>query len=107
MMQFEMDRIGAINQLASVHYAEQIARYRVLSVRLNELEREKQAIVAFMDEIDAKKRKVFMNAFDKINSSLKGYFEKLSGGGTAMLKLENPDDPFTGGIDMIVQFPNK
>ncbi len=107
MMQFELERIGAINQLALSHYADQIARYRELSVRLNELEREKQAIVAFMDEIEAKKRRIFMTAFEKINASLKGYFEKLTGGGTAFLKLENPDDPFTGGIDMIVQFPNK
>jgi chromosome segregation protein len=76
-------------------------------VRLNELEREKQAIVAFMDEIEAKKRKVFMNAFDKINTALKVYFAKLTGGGEATLKLENPEDPFSGGIDMVVQFPNK
>jgi len=107
MMQFEMERIGAINQLAAQHYADQISRYRELSVRLNELEREKQAIVAFMDEIEAKKRKVFMNAFDKINASLTIYFEKLTGGGSATLKLENPDEPFSGGIDMLVQFPNK
>jgi chromosome segregation protein len=107
MMQFEMDRIGAINQLAAQHYADQISRYRELSVRLNELEREKQAIVAFMDEIEAKKRKVFMNAFEKINASLTVYFEKMTGGGSATLKLENPEEPFTGGIDMIVQFPNK
>lgn len=107
MMQFEMERIGAINQLAAQHYAEQISRYRELSVRLNELEREKQAIVAFMDEIEAKKRKVFMNAFDKINASLTVYFEKMTGGGSASLKLENIEDPFSGGIDMLVQFPNK
>jgi chromosome segregation protein len=107
MMQFEMERIGAINQLASQHYADQISRYRELSVRLNELEREKQAIVAFMDEIEAKKRKVFMNAFDKINASLTVYFQKMTGGGSATLKLENPDEPFSGGIDMLVQFPNK
>ena len=107
MMQFELERVGAINQLALSHYADQIARYRELSVRLNELEREKQAIVAFMDEIDAKKLKVFMTAFEKINVSLKSYFDKLTGGGEATLKLENPEDPFTGGIDMIVQFPNK
>jgi chromosome segregation protein len=107
MMQFEMERIGAINQLAAQHYAEQISRYRELSVRLNELEREKQAIVAFMDEIEAKKRKVFMNAFDKINASLTVYFEKMTGGGSASLKLENIEEPFSGGIDMLVQFPNK
>ncbi|MCW4004862.1 MAG: chromosome segregation protein SMC [Candidatus Bathyarchaeota archaeon] len=107
MMQFEQERIGAINQLALSHYDEQISRYRELSVRLNELEREKQAIVQFMDEIEAKKRKVFMDAFDKINASLKSYFSKLTGGGEATLKLENPDEPFAGGIDMLVQFPNK
>jgi chromosome segregation protein len=107
MMQFEMERIGAINQLAAQHYADQISRYRELSVRLNELEREKQAIVQFMDEIEAKKRKVFMNAFDKINASLTVYFSKLTGGGNATLKLENPEEPFSGGIDMLVQFPNK
>ncbi len=107
MMQFEMERIGAINQLALSHYSDQISRYRELSVRLNELEREKQAIVQFMDEIEAKKRKVFMTAFDKINIGLKNYFSKLTGGGEATLKLENPEEPFAGGIDMTVQFPNK
>ena len=107
MMQFEMERIGAINQLAASHYSEQISRYRELSVRLNELEREKQAIVLFMDEIESKKRKVFMVAFEKINTSLKVYFAKLTGGGEATLKLENPEEPFNGGIDMVVQFPNK
>jgi chromosome segregation protein len=107
MMQFELERIGAVNQLALSHYAEQISRYRELSLRLNELEREKQAIVQFMDEIDAKKRKVFMDAFEKINLNLQTYFSKLTGGGNAFLKLEEPEAPFHGGIDMLVQFPNK
>jgi chromosome segregation protein len=107
MMQFELERVGAVNQLALSHYEEQISRYRELSLRLNELEREKQAIVQFMDEIEAKKRRVFMDAFEKINLNLQTYFSKLTGGGLAVLQLENPDEPFHGGIDMIVQFPNK
>jgi chromosome segregation protein len=107
MMRFELDRIGAVNQLALAHYDEQISRYRELSMRLNELEREKQAIVQFMDQIEAKKRKVFLDAFAKINTNLTKFFDKLTGGGNASLKLEKPDEPFVGGIDMIVQFPNK
>ncbi|MEM3695139.1 MAG: chromosome segregation protein SMC [Candidatus Bathyarchaeia archaeon] len=107
MMRFELERIGAVNQLALSHYAEQISRYKELSLRLNELEREKQAIVQFMNEIESKKRKVFMEAFEKINTNLSRYFNKLTGGGNATLVLENPDEPFLGGIDMIVQFPNK
>lgn len=107
MMHFESERIGAVNQLALSHYAEQISRYRELSLRLNELEREKQAIVQFMDEIERKKRKVFTEAFEKINLNLQKYFSTVTGGGNATLKLENPDQPFSGGIDMLVQFPNK
>jgi chromosome segregation protein len=60
-----------------------------------------------MDEIESKKRRIFMEAFNKINVNLTRYFDKLTGGGSATLKLENPEEPFVGGIDMIVQFPNK
>jgi len=107
MMQFELERIGAINQLALSHYAEQISRYKELSLRMNELEKEKQAILRFMEEIDLKKRKVFMEAFEGISLNLQKYFSKVTGGGLATLKLENAEEPFSGGIDMIVQFPNK
>ena len=48
-----------------------------------------------------------MEAFEKMNQNLGKYFKKVTGGGQANLVLENPDEPFTGGIDMIVQFPNK
>jgi chromosome segregation protein len=107
MMQLELERIGAVNQLALSHYADQISRYKELSIRLNELEKEKQAIVQFMDEIERKKLKVFMEAFEKINQNQEAYFSKLTGGGTATLTLENVEEPFAGGIDMLVQFLNK
>ncbi|MGQ9550852.1 MAG: chromosome segregation protein SMC [Candidatus Bathycorpusculaceae bacterium] len=107
MLRFDLERIGAVNQLALSHYAEQTSRYKELSLRLNEMEREKQAIVQFMDEVERKKRKVFMEAFEKINLNMQKYFSKLTGGGSATLKLENPDEPFSAGIDMLVQFPNK
>jgi chromosome segregation protein len=107
MMQFELERIGAVNQLALSHYAEQNARYKELSLRMNELEREKQAILQFMNEIDRKKRRIFMQAFRKINKNLQKHFSKLTEGGNAVLKLENADEPFSGGVDLLVQFPNK
>jgi chromosome segregation protein len=107
LMRLELERLGAINQLALAHYAEQIGRYKELSLRMNELETEKQSIIAFMDEIERKKRRVFMEAFSKINANFSKYFLKLTDGGEASLKLENSEDPFAGGIDMIVQYPGK
>jgi chromosome segregation protein len=107
MMRFEIERIGAINQLAVSHYTEQISRYKELSLRMNELEKEKRAIIQFMEEIEQKKRNTFMKAFEKINQNLSKYFFSLTGGGKATLKLENLEEPFSGGVDMIVQFPEK
>ena len=107
LLRLELSRLGAVNQLSLDHYSEQASRYKELSMRMNELEKEKQAILAFMDEIEKKKRAVFMEAFEKIDSSFRRYFSKLTGGGEATLVLENPEDPFAGGMDMNVQFRNK
>ncbi|KPV63159.1 MAG: Chromosome partition protein Smc [Candidatus Bathyarchaeota archaeon BA1] len=107
LMRFELERLGAINQLAITHYDGQVSRYKELSIRMNELEREKQAILSFMDEIERKKRRVFMDAFNQINKNFSRYFSKLTGGGEATLKMESPEEPFAGGMDMVVQFPGK
>jgi len=107
IMRLELERLGAINQLAAIQYDEQIGRYKELSLRLNELEKEKQAIISFMREVESKKRRAFLEAFDQINENFKRFFSQLTGGGEAYLQLENVKDPFQGGIDMIVQFPDK
>lgn len=107
LMRFELERLGAVNQLALSHYADQASRYKELSIRMNELEQEKQAILSFMDEIEQKKRKIFLKAFNQVNENIGGFFSKLTGGGEAALRLEKPEEPFTGGIDMVVQFPGK
>jgi chromosome segregation protein len=107
LLRLELSRLGAVNQLSLDHYSEQASRYKELSIRMNELEKEKQSILAFMDEIEKKKRAVFMEAFEKIDNSFRKYFSKLTGGGEAVLVLENPEDPFAGGMDMNVQFRNK
>jgi chromosome segregation protein len=107
LLRFELNRLGAVNQLSLDHYNEQASRYKELSLRMNELEKEKQSIIKFMEEIERKKKAVFMEAFEKIDASFRKYFTKITGGGEAALILENPDDPFSGGMDMNVQFRNK
>jgi len=107
LLRLELNRLGAVNQLSLDHYSEQASRYKELSIRMNELEKEKQSILAFMDEIERKKKAVFMEAYNTINERFSNYFTKLTGGGEASLILENPENPFAGGMDMNVQFRNK
>jgi chromosome segregation protein len=107
LMRLELERIGAVNQLAQTQYEDQISRYKELSIRMNELEKERMAIVEFIEEIEQKKLNAFMEAFNRTNERIDRYFSKLTDGGNAALKLENPESPFAGGVDMIVQFLGK
>jgi chromosome segregation protein len=107
LMRFEFAQLGSVNQLAPTHYDEQQRNYKQLSVRRNQLESERHAILEFIEEIERKKRAVFVDAYDRVNASFALFFERLTGGGRGWLSLEKPDDPFTGGLDIFVQFPGK
>lgn len=108
VLQGELDGIGAVNQLAVQQYEEQKDGYKQLSVRINELEQEKLAIVDFMNELDRRKRETFMSAFNRVNETFQQLFaEMTSEDGHGRMVLENADDPFAGGLDVLLQFPEK
>ena len=102
----ELEEIGAINELAEAHYKEYKENYKQLSIRISELEDEKQAIINFIKEIDKEKLEAFIKAFNKVNENFQEIFSKISGG-FGKLVLENPEDPFRGGVDMLLKFPGK
>ncbi len=103
----ELEKIGYVNQLAPQQYEEVVGNYKQLSVKINELEREKLAILSFMNELDQKKHDAFMHALDQINKYFQDTFSGISNGGHGRLVLENSNSPFEGGLDMLLQFPNK
>jgi chromosome segregation protein len=99
--------LGMINQLAIQHYEQDAYNYMQLSVRINELEEERGSILNFIEEIELEKTEHFMKAYNQICESFSRYFEKLTGGGDGRLELQKPESPFSGGIDLYVQFTGK
>jgi len=97
---------GQVNLLADSQYKEAYVGYKNLSERRNQLEVERDKIIEFIEKVEAEKRKVFMNTFEKINRELQTVFSKITGG-SAWLELENPDDIFGSGVFLMTQFPNK
>jgi chromosome segregation protein len=103
----ERDEIGAINQLAAQQYESQKEGYKHLSVRISELEREKLAILDFMNELERKKLDTFMSAYNKVNETFQSIFREMTGEGNGRMVLDNPENPFEGGLDVLLQFPGK
>lgn len=95
-----------VNLLADRNYTEIITGYKNLSLRKNQLENERNVIVQFIESIEAEKKRVFINAFEKIDKELRGIFNKLTGG-SAWLEIEDPNDIFSSGVFLMTQFPDK
>jgi chromosome segregation protein len=106
-LQSEFDTLKlSINYNADRNYQEIFENYKYSSVRKNELEKERNAIVTFIETIDAEKRKVFMGAFERIDRELRLIFTKVTGG-NAWLEIEKPDAIFDSGVFLMAQFPGK
>jgi chromosome segregation protein len=103
----EKSGLGAINQLALDHYDEYMNNYKQQSTRINELEEEKAGILKFIDEVEQEKTAHFMAAFNEVCENFSNIFSKLTGGGDGRLELQNPEEPFNGGVDLYLQFPGK
>jgi len=107
LLKSESEKIGATNELAVSQYEEQKNNYKQLSIRINEIEEEKRSILKFMNELEQKKRETFMDVFERLNSNFNEIFSKITVGGKGRLVLENPENIFSGGLDMNLAFPGK
>ncbi len=100
------DLKSRVNLLADSQYCEIFVGYKNLSLRKNQLELERNAVVKFIENVEAEKKKVFLATFEKVDRELRGVFSRLTGG-SAWLELENPDDIFASGVYLMTQFPSK
>lgn len=95
-----------INLRANETYIQVIEGYRGMSERKNDLEKERNSIILFIEEINKEKESMFMDAFLKINQDINHTFSTVVGG-NSWLEIENQEDVFSGGVRLVVQFPGK
>jgi chromosome segregation protein len=103
----EKNSLGNVNMLAVDQYTDYMNNYKHQSTRINELEEEKGSILKFIEEIERDKTEHFMKAFNEVCENFSAIFGRISGGGDGRLELQKPQEPFTGGVDLYLQFPGK
>ncbi len=101
------ENLGSINMRALEIYEQVEEEYNKLVEKKDKLGVEKDQVLAMMEEIEKKKKELFMNTFDVINQNFQNKFLSLSKKGSAYLELENPENPFEGGVDIKVKLSGK
>ena len=92
-----------VNLRAIQDFRESERRYNEEKAKHDKLMAEKQSLLNFMAEIDEKKKQVFMKTFNEISKHFTQIFRELSPNDDAMLKLENEQSPFDGGLEIIAR----
>jgi chromosome segregation protein len=107
--QFEkmVNDIGAVNMRALEVYEQAEKEYDNLIKKKEKLGSEREDIMVMMNEIESKKKELFMKTFEVINQNFKKIFSMLSSKGQTFLEIEDPKDLFNNGVLIKVRVSGK
>lgn len=100
-------RIGMVNLDSIEEYQRVNTRYEFLTNQKEDLLKAEDALLEIMNEMDEVMKEEFKTTFEKIREEFQKVFKELFIGGHADLKLTNPDDLLTTGVDIVASPPGK
>jgi len=102
-----VNNMGAVNMRALEIYDAVEKEYTSVLDKKELLVKERHDVLLMMNEIETKKKDLFMNTFEGINDNFKKKFVTLSTKGEATLELEDPETVFEGGLNIKVRLTGK
>ncbi len=100
-------RIGMVNLAAIDEYERVNTRYIFLTNQREDLLKAEETLLEIMNEMDDVMKEEFKNTFEQITKEFKQVFKELFGGGNADLKLTDPDNLLTTGVEIVASPPGK
>ena len=99
--------LGQINYMAPEEFAEVKERYERQEFHYNDTLKSLNDLVRVSEEIKAKSSDMFLDTYNKIKKNFHNMFRRLFNGGHAELRLEDPTNILTTGIEILAQPPGK
>ncbi|MEB4208796.1 chromosome segregation protein SMC [Mycobacterium sp. 94-17] len=103
----ELAELGRVNPLALEEFAALEERYNFLSTQLEDVKAARKDLLGVVDEVDARILQVFSEAYTDVEREFSDVFAVLFPGGEGRLRLTNPDDMLTTGIEVEARPPGK
>jgi chromosome segregation protein len=96
----QLDALGPVNPLAIEEHEEETKRLLFLTTQRDDLNSAKNSLQQAIREIDTTARELFLQTFVKVRENFRNIFMTLFGGGECDLRLENPESPLEGDIEI-------
>lgn len=101
--QFKMSRLGNVNLRALEVFDQVGEQVKLIEDKVIIIRNEKEKIEKIIGEIDKKKKKSFISTLQMVNEYFTRNFSQLSRKGEVFLELENKQEPFEGGLNILVK----
>ncbi|MGK7902919.1 MAG: chromosome segregation protein SMC [Hormoscilla sp.] len=95
-----LQALEPVNMLAIEEYEQTQTRLGELTEKLTILEKERTELLLRIENFTTLRRKAFKGAFDAVNENFQTIFAELSDG-DGYLQLETPQDPTSGGLNLV------
>ncbi len=92
--------IGNVNLRAIEEYDDRKKEFDLLLEQVKILNKQIAELDKLTDDLTSKKKGLFMEAYNSVNDNFKAIYAQLSGGGEGFMKLDNEEDPFSGGLQI-------
>lgn len=102
-MEGRLRRMGPVNPLAAQEYGELEERHTFLTDQLADLEQSRHELQRVVTALDDEIQTRFMGAFEEVAAAYEQHFTTLFPGGAGSLRLTEPDEPLTTGVEIEAQ----
>ncbi len=103
----EFQSLGTVNLMAPEEFGEVKDRYERQSSNYEDTQKSLENLTRVSEEIKSKSAEMFLETYNQIKKNFHNMFRRLFNGGRAELKLEDPTNILTSGIDIYAQPPGK
>lgn len=103
----EIDSLGPLNMTAENEYQEIQERNEFLTAQKDDLEEAVASIYELIREMDENTSALFRETFEGVRKNFARVFNILFGQGNCDLKLTDPNDILSSGVEIFVQPPGK
>lgn len=99
----KLDKFGDFNMLAIEQYDACKSRLDEMKDDFKTLQERRKRLIDITDKLENQRKTRLLATLKEVNKNFKVVYNRLSNGGRGELFLENPDEPFKGGLDMWAQ----
>lgn len=102
-LQRTMEGFGNVNMMAIEQYDACQARLDLMKDEFSTLQTRRKDLIDITEQLETQRKARLLDVLEKVNENFQKSYKQLSDGGRGELFLENPEEPFKGGLELWAQ----